>query len=324
MERWHFGTRRYVPHELYRAHARGVRRARALERPAARGRPVPRRRAAARPPDRRARGELGPHRRQGRHRAVLRRVRRPERGDARRPRPLPRRSAASASSSPAGRRPTSTRGSVRARSTRASSRSFGLDPTRPLVVVMGNTPTNTPYEDRFVERMVEWWKGVGRRPSVAPLPAASARPGVARAISRRARDGGRRRAGGELHRLRGARDAAPALRLRRRERGDDPARRARQRPALRLRPLRRGRSAGRELRDQERHRRALPRARGVERLLPRRRRSRRSSTGIERALAHPTSSPTSAGRVALRVVGEVDGRAGERVVDAIVTTVERA
>src|SRR5262249_23536058 len=37
-------------------------------------------------------------------------------------------------------------------------RSVGLDPARPLVVVMGNTPTNTPYEGRFVERVLAWWE----------------------------------------------------------------------------------------------------------------------------------------------------------------------
>ena len=41
-------------------------------------------------------------------------------------------------------------------------RSFGLDPSLPLVVVMGNTPTNAPYEDRFVERFVGWWQAEGR------------------------------------------------------------------------------------------------------------------------------------------------------------------
>lgn len=41
-------------------------------------------------------------------------------------------------------------------------RSFGLDPSLPLVVVMGNTPTNAPYEDRFVERFVGWWQADGR------------------------------------------------------------------------------------------------------------------------------------------------------------------
>ena len=37
-------------------------------------------------------------------------------------------------------------------------REYGLDPARPLVLVMGNTPTNAPYEDRFVARLVGWWE----------------------------------------------------------------------------------------------------------------------------------------------------------------------
>ncbi len=40
--------------------------------------------------------------------------------------------------------------------------SYGLDPALPLVVVMGNTPTNAPFEDRFVERLVGWWEEAGR------------------------------------------------------------------------------------------------------------------------------------------------------------------
>jgi hypothetical protein len=36
-------------------------------------------------------------------------------------------------------------------------RTYGLDPARPLVLVMGNTPTNAPYEGRFVERLLAWW-----------------------------------------------------------------------------------------------------------------------------------------------------------------------
>jgi hypothetical protein len=35
-------------------------------------------------------------------------------------------------------------------------RRYGLDPGRPLVLVAGNTPSNAPYEGRFVERLVEW------------------------------------------------------------------------------------------------------------------------------------------------------------------------
>lgn len=41
-------------------------------------------------------------------------------------------------------------------------RAYGLDPALPLVVVMGNTPTNAPYEGRFVERIVGWWETEGR------------------------------------------------------------------------------------------------------------------------------------------------------------------
>jgi hypothetical protein len=37
-------------------------------------------------------------------------------------------------------------------------RGYGLDPGLPLVLVTGNTPTNAPYEGRFVERLVGWWE----------------------------------------------------------------------------------------------------------------------------------------------------------------------
>lgn len=42
-------------------------------------------------------------------------------------------------------------------------RGLGLDPTRPVVLAMGNTPTNAPYEARFVERLVAWWEQSGAR-----------------------------------------------------------------------------------------------------------------------------------------------------------------
>jgi CDP-glycerol:poly(glycerophosphate) glycerophosphotransferase len=40
-------------------------------------------------------------------------------------------------------------------------RDLGLDPSRPVVLVMGNTPTNAPYEKRFVDRLVSWWEQSG-------------------------------------------------------------------------------------------------------------------------------------------------------------------
>jgi UDP-N-acetylglucosamine:LPS N-acetylglucosamine transferase len=36
-------------------------------------------------------------------------------------------------------------------------RRLGLDPGRPVVLVMGNTPTNAPYEGRLVARLLDWW-----------------------------------------------------------------------------------------------------------------------------------------------------------------------
>jgi UDP-N-acetylglucosamine:LPS N-acetylglucosamine transferase len=68
---------------------------------------------------------------------------------------------------------------------------FGLDPRRPLVLVAGNTPSNAPYEGRFVERLVAWWEqGAGQRLQLLFRPhprdrewrerfeAATGRPGV--------------------------------------------------------------------------------------------------------------------------------------------------
>ncbi len=40
---------------------------------------------------------------------------------------------------------------------------FGLRSDRPVVLVAGNTPTNAPYEGRFVERLVAWWQESGAR-----------------------------------------------------------------------------------------------------------------------------------------------------------------
>jgi len=38
---------------------------------------------------------------------------------------------------------------------------LGLDPARPVVLVMGNSPTNAPYEREFVEHLVGWWEESG-------------------------------------------------------------------------------------------------------------------------------------------------------------------
>jgi hypothetical protein len=68
--------------------------------------------------------------------------------------------------------------------------SLELDASRPLVMVMGNTPTNGPYEAAFVARLVAWWAEHARfsllfRPHPrdrdwrSRFGAALARPGVA-------------------------------------------------------------------------------------------------------------------------------------------------
>ena len=49
---------------------------------------------------------------------------------------------------------------------------LGLDPGRPVVLVMGNSPTNAPYEKQFVERLIAWWEesGAERRFSLLLRP----------------------------------------------------------------------------------------------------------------------------------------------------------
>jgi CDP-glycerol glycerophosphotransferase (TagB/SpsB family) len=42
-------------------------------------------------------------------------------------------------------------------------RGLKLDPARPLVLFMGNTPTNAPYEQHLVDRLVGWWSERGGR-----------------------------------------------------------------------------------------------------------------------------------------------------------------
>jgi CDP-glycerol glycerophosphotransferase (TagB/SpsB family) len=38
---------------------------------------------------------------------------------------------------------------------------LGLDASRPIVLVMGNSPVNAPYEKSFVDRLVSWWEESG-------------------------------------------------------------------------------------------------------------------------------------------------------------------
>ncbi len=196
-----------------------------------------------------------------------------------------------------------------------------LVPGVPVVLVAGNTPTNAPYEGklrRSARRLVANERHGGS--ASAPLPAASTRRRLARTLRGRARISGRRGPGALVHGSRDPCDAAPARRLRRCERRHDPARQPRERPARGLRAVRRGRLARRAARGAERdrehyfdlvHSDAFLRATSFEEVV----------SGIDRALEQPTALAAERARVARDVVGEVDGRAAERVVDAIVATV---
>ena len=89
-------------------------------------------------------------------------------------------------------------------------RSYGLDPARPLVLVMGNTPTNAPYEGRFVERLLSWWEeGSNERFQLLFRPHPRDRD-WARALRAGSWPSRRPPPGAELHRSRGARGASPA------------------------------------------------------------------------------------------------------------------
>ena len=175
---------------------------------------------------------------------------------------------------------------ILARSTTSLVRSFGLDPRSSARD--GHGEHAREHAVRGVGSSSDSWRG-GRPRGRAGRPLLFRPHPRDREWSERFRAAlathGSRGTGGELHRLRGARDPAPALRLRRRERGDDPARRARERPARRCassttRARRRARAA-----PEERHRGALPRARDVGGVLPSRvvRRGRRRDRTRARA-----------------------------------------
>jgi hypothetical protein len=42
-------------------------------------------------------------------------------------------------------------------------RRYDLDPEKPLVLFAGNTPDNAPYEGRLVDRLLAWWQETGAR-----------------------------------------------------------------------------------------------------------------------------------------------------------------
>ena len=197
--------------------------------------------------------------------------------------------------------------------------SYGFDPALPLVVVMGNTPTNAPFEDRFVERLVGWWEetGGGRMSLLfRPHPrdrawrerfaAALSTPGVhvqeasftdldvlATVLEHAACVVAN--AGTIL--LEAVVNDRPCVCVLYDEGAPEGE-------SWALKNV-----VGEHYRELA-HSNAFYRAERFEEV----------AAGIERSLAHPDELAAERARVASEVVGEVDGRAAERVVDAIVST----
>jgi len=200
-------------------------------------------------------------------------------------------------------------------------RSSSLDPSRPLVLVMGNTPTNAPYERQFVERLVGWWKQNTRdRFSLLFRPhprdrewrerfaAALSEPDAAvqepsftdletLAVLLQHGDAVISNAGTILlDALANDRPAVCTLY----DEGAPPG------ETWALKNV--SGEHYRELFESE----AFYRAGNFEEVVQ----------GIERALAHPAELAAERARVTREVLGEIDGRAAQRLADAIVTVVE--
>jgi len=198
-------------------------------------------------------------------------------------------------------------------------RELGLDPGRPLVLVMGNTPTNAPYEKQFVDRLVGWWEesGAASRFSLLFRPHPRDREWRDRFAAAHFRDG----VAVQEPSFTDIETLSVLL-----QHGDCVASNA---GTILLDSLVNDRPTVCVLYDEGappgeswavknvsgEHYRSLMesdafyRATGFEDVV----------AGIERALAQPGELAEERHRAALAVVGEVDGRAADRVADAIVT-----
>jgi UDP-N-acetylglucosamine:LPS N-acetylglucosamine transferase len=201
-------------------------------------------------------------------------------------------------------------------------RRYGLDPSRRLVLVMGNTPTNAPYEDRFVERLVGWWEEAARdRFQLLFRP----HPRDKQWRERFAGAGGREGVYVQEPSYRDFEELATLL-----QHGDVVVCNA---GTILLDALVNDRPAVCVLYDEgappgeswaaknvigEHYRElaasgAFHTAQSFEEVV----------AGVERALANPGELAEKRRRAVAEVVGEVDGRAGRRVVDAVLEAVDR-
>ncbi len=199
---------------------------------------------------------------------------------------------------------------------------LGLDPATPVVLVMGNTPTNAPYEKLFVDRLVSWWEesGAESRFSLLFRPHPRDRGWRERFAAALFRDGVavQEPSFTDLEVL--------AVLL---QHGDCVISNAgtilldalvNDRPAVCV-LYDEGAPAGESwaLKNVSgEHYKSLIESEAFYRAT----RFEEVTAGVERALVQPAELAAERARVAHAVVGEVDGRAAERVVDAIVTAAE--
>ena len=201
-------------------------------------------------------------------------------------------------------------------------RQLDLEPSRPVVLVMGNTPTNAPYEARFVERLVSWWEqsGAAARFSLLFRPHPRDRQWRERFAPALYREGAtvQEPSFTDLETL--------ALLL---QHGDVVVSNA---GTILLDALVNDRPAVCVLYDEGaptgeswawknvsgEHYKSLIESDAFYRA----ERFDDLTAAIERALANPDELAAERARVAHEVVGEIDGRAAERVADAVVTAIQ--
>ena len=193
---------------------------------------------------------------------------------------------------------------------------------RPLVIVMGNTPTNAPYETNFVARLVGWWKeNAHGRFSLLFRPHPRDREWRTRFAAASSESGAAvqepsftdlETLAALLQHVDVVVSNAGTILL-------DAL--ANERPAVCV-LYDEGAPPGeswalknvsgehyRTLMESE----AFYRAHRFEELVD----------GVDRALAHPDELAVERARVTRSVLGEIDGRAAQRVVDAVVSTLDR-
>ena len=202
-------------------------------------------------------------------------------------------------------------------------RRHGLNPARPVVLFAGNTPTNSPYEGNLVARLVQWWRESGARDRFSLLFRPHPRDSYVE--ERFGAAAGEPGAAVQPKSFTDIEDLATLL-----QHVDCVVANAgtilldalvNDRPSVCV-LYDEGAPLGERWADLNltgEHYRDLAASEAFYRALD----FDELTEGVERALARPDELAAERRRVAHGVVGEVDGRAAERVVDAIIAGVAR-